>query len=201
MRITPAYRIHWVGGDYVNRLDSSTAPVNDYGSIDQPKLSVAIMPAEGVTLYGNWGKTFQIGVGSSAYLISATQDDLSPSINEGWELGAKVQLGGLLETRLAWWQQSASNEFTRILNSPSGDSENLGATRRKGVDAQLNVHPVAGLSVWGALSWQQAVIRTPPASAPGTAGNEVDHTPHWLWSGGIDWLPIEPLTITGKYMQ
>ena len=71
-----------------------------------------------------------------------------------------------------------------------------GATRRKGVDAQLNVHPVAGLSVWGALSWQQAVIRTPPASAPGTAGNEVDHTPHWLWSGGIDWLPIEPLTLS-----
>ncbi len=86
LRITPAYRVDWVGGDFANLLGNSTAPINDYGSIDQPKLSIAVMPLDGVTLYGNWGRTFQIGLGSGAYLIPPRVIDLAPSINEGWEL-------------------------------------------------------------------------------------------------------------------
>ncbi|WP_348240267.1 hypothetical protein, partial [Salmonella enterica] len=41
LRITPAYRVDWVDGSFNNRLNSTTAPINDYGSIDQPKLSIA----------------------------------------------------------------------------------------------------------------------------------------------------------------
>lgn len=196
LRITPAYRIDWVGGDFSNRLNSTSAPINDYGSIDQPKLSLAILPLEGVTFYGNWGKTFQIGVGSSSYLTSLTQGDLEPSINDGWEVGAKYQLGGKLEARIAYWEQSATHEFTRILNSPNGDSENLGATDRRGFDAQVNVKPVAGVSLWGALSWQDSVVKTPPADKPQFAGNEIDHVPHWLWSGGLDWSPVAAVTLS-----
>ena len=44
-----------------NTANSTAAPINDYGSIDQPKLSVAVLPLAGLTLYGNWGKTYQIG--------------------------------------------------------------------------------------------------------------------------------------------
>jgi iron complex outermembrane receptor protein len=196
LRITPAYRIDWVGGDFTNRRNGSSAPVNKYGSIDQPKLSVAITPVDGVTLYGNWGKTFQIGVGSASYLISNTQTDLAPSINKGWETGVKYQLGRKVEARLAYWQQSATGEFARKLNDPNGDSENVGATRRKGVDVQISASPLAGLSLWGALSWQEAIIKVPAAATPQFAGNELDHAPHWLWSGGIDWTPLKPLTLS-----
>lgn len=196
LRITPAYRVDWVGGTFENRLNSTAAPVNDYGSIDQPKLSVAILPADGLTFYGNWGKTFQIGLGSGAYLIPPRAVDLAPSINEGWELGAKYQFGDLFEGRVAYWEQSATGEIARKLNDPLGDFENVGATERRGVDVQANVRPLPGLNIWGAVAWQEAVITVPAPSTPQYAGNEIDHTPHWLWSGGIDWVPVDALTLS-----
>lgn len=196
LRITPAYRIDWVGGDFANRLNSTTAPINDYGTIDQPKLSVAVLPLAGLTLYGNWGKTFQIGLGSGAYLIPPRAVDLDPSINEGWELGAKYQAGEVFEGRIAWWQQTASGEIARKLNDPLGDFENVGATRRKGLDVQASVSPVQDISLWGALAWQRAVITVPPAATPQFVGNRIDHTPHWLWSGGVEVQPVAGLTLS-----
>jgi iron complex outermembrane receptor protein len=196
LRITPAYRIDWVGGMFDNRLNSTTAPINEYSSIDQPKLSVAILPIDGLTLYGNLGKTFQIGLGSGAYLIPPRAVDLAPSINEGWELGAKYQMGDLFEGRVAYWEQSATGEIARKLNDPLGDFENVGATDRRGVDVQASVRPMPGLNIWGAIAWQEAIITTPAPATPQFAGNEIGHTPHWLWSGGIDWSPIEELTLS-----
>lgn len=196
LRITPAYRVDWVGGGFSNRLNGTIAPINAYGSIDQPKLSVALLPAHGLTLYGNWGRTFQIGLGSGAYLIPPRVIDLAPSINEGWELGAKYQTGKTFEARIAYWQQSATGEIARKLNDPLGDFENVGATDRKGVDLQMSLRPLADLSIWGALAWQEATITVPAPATPQFAGNEIDHTPHWLWSGGIDWSPLEALTLS-----
>jgi iron complex outermembrane receptor protein len=196
IRITPAYRIDWVDGHFNNRLDSTTAPVNDYGSIDQPKLSVAILPIDGLTLYGNWGKTFQIGLASGAYLIPPRVVDLKPSINEGWELGAKYQWGSAFETRVAYWEQNATGEIARKLNDPLGDFENVGATDRRGVDVQARMRPLRGLDLWGALAWQEAIIAVAPPETPQYAGNRLNHTPEWLWSGGIDWKPVPALTLS-----
>lgn len=148
-----------------------------------------------MTLYGNWGKTFQIGLGSGAYLIPPRAVDLAPSINEGWEFGAKYKLNDTLEARIAYWEQSATGEIARKLNDPLGDFENVGATDRKGVDVQVRLQPIAGLSFWGAMAWQQAIITTPAPDTPQFAGNELDHTPRWLWSGGIDWSPNEVLSL------
>ncbi len=193
LTITPAYRIDWVGGDFTNRLNNTTAPINDYGSIDQPKLSVALTPLDGVTLYGNWGRTYQIGLGSGAYLIAPRVVDLAPSINEGWEVGVKYALSETIETRVAFWQQDASGEIKRKLNDPLGDFENVGATQRQGVDVQLRLSPIADFAFWGAVAWQEAVITTPDPATPLLAGKELDHTPNWLWSGGIEARPTDGL--------
>ena len=195
LKITPAYRIDWVGGNFTNRLNNTTAPINDYGSIDQPKISVALTPVGGVTVYGNWGRTFQIGLQSGAYLIAPRVVDLAPSINEGWELGVKYALSDSLETRVAYWRQSASGEIKRKLNDPLGDFENVGATRRQGVDVQARFTPINGVSVWGALAWQEAVITSPDPATPLLAGKELDHTPNWLWSGGVEAAPTKGVTL------
>lgn len=190
LKITPAWRLDWVGGNFRNRLNNTTAPINAYGTISQPKLSVAITPAKGVTLYGNYGKSFQIGLASGAYLIPPRTINLTPSTNEGWELGVKYAPSDLFEGRIAVWQQTATGEIKRKLNDPLGDSENVGATRRRGIDVQLSAKPLAGLSIWGAMSWQKAVITTPDPATPQFLGNEIDHVPHWLWSGGIDFTGL-----------
>ena len=196
LRITPAYRIDWVGGRFDNRLAATTAPINDYGSIDQPKLSVAVLPVDGLTLYGNWGRTFQIGLGSGAYLIPPRATDLAPSINEGWELGATYRLGAIFEGRIAYWEQSASGEIARKLNDPLGDFENVGSTDRRGIDVQASVSPLPDLDIWGAIAWQEAIIAVPAPSTPEYAGNAINHTPRWLWSGGVDWSPAAALTLS-----
>jgi iron complex outermembrane receptor protein len=193
--LTPAYRIDWVGGDYTNRLNNTTARANDYGTIKQPKFSVALTPVEGITAYGNWGKTFQIGTESGAYLIAPRRIDLAPSINEGWEAGVKLKRWGV-ESRVALWKQTATGEIKRKLNDPLGDFDNLGATRRKGVDVQLSAQPVKGLSFWGAVAWQKAIITTPDPATPQLAGNEIDHVPHWLFSGGVDFTAIQKLRLS-----
>jgi len=196
LRITPAWRVDRVGGRFRNRLASSVAPINAYGTISQPKLSVALVPADGVTLYANYGKSFQIGLASGAYLILPRTVNLAPSINEGWEAGVKFAPAEGFEGRVALWQQRATGEIKRKLNDPLGDSENVGATRRRGLDLQASARPLAGLALWGALTWQQAVITAPDPATPQYLGNEIDHVPHWLWSGGADFTGLAHLRLS-----
>jgi len=196
LKITPAYRFDWVKGDFLNRLNNGAAPINDYGTIDQPKLSVALTPMEGLTVYGNWGKTFQVGVGSGAYLIPPRQVDLAPSINEGWEAGIRYAPNDLIEARIAWWRQSATGEIKRKLNDPLGDFDNLGATRRQGLDVQFSLHPASWVSIWGAVAWQKAIISRPDPATPLLKGNDIDHTPRWLVSGGIDFTVTPQLRVS-----
>ena len=189
VKITPAWRLDRVAGDFTNRLAGTTAPINDYGTISQPKLSVAITPITGVTAYANYGRTFQIGAGSGAYLVAPRTTDVAPSINEGYEAGVKLTRGRWLEARVALWQQTASGELKRRLNDPSGDVDNLGRTRRRGIDLQIDVKPVRTVALWGSYSHQTARILTPDPATPSQAGNAIDHVPQNVFSGGLDVTP------------
>ncbi len=196
LKITPAWRVDRVDGHFANRLAGTTAPINDYGTISQPKLSVAITPVRDVTLYANYGRTFQIGAGSGAYLVPPRTTDVAPSINEGYEGGIKVMRGRWLEARVALWQQTASGELKRRLNDPAGDFDNLGKTRRRGIDVQLDVKPVRGVSLWGSYSHQTATIVTPDPATPSQAGNAIDHVPQTVVSGGFDVTALDRLRLS-----
>jgi len=191
LTLTPGWRFDTVSGSLRNRLNGQRYAINDYGTISQPKLSVAATPLPGLTAYANYGRTFQIGVGAGAYKVPPRTSDLDPSINEGWEAGVRLARGTWLTTRVAVWQQTASGEIKRRLNDPSGDSDNLGATRRRGIDVQTSVTPVAGATLWGAYSYQRARIVKPDPATPSQAGNWIDHVPQNLFSGGVDWT-IDP---------
>ncbi|WP_277982465.1 TonB-dependent receptor [Sphingomonas faeni] len=196
LKITPAWRLDRVAGDFTNRLAGTTAPINDYGTISQPKLSVAITPVTGVTAYANYGRTFQIGAGSGAYLVAPRTTNVAPSINEGYEAGLKLTRGRWLEARVALWQQTASGELKRRLNDPSGDVDNLGRTRRRGIDLQLDVKPVRTVALWGSYSHQTAWIVTPDPATPSQAGNAIDHVPQNVFSGGLDVTPSPKLRLS-----
>lgn len=187
LRISPSWRLDQVDGDFHDFRANTSADINDYGTISQPKLVLAILASEQVTLFSNWGRTFQIGAGSGAYLIPPRQVDLAPSVNDGWELGVKYQTSAQTQWRTTVWQQTATGEFKRKLNDPLGDFDNLGATRRKGVDVQFSVAPMSALNVWAAIAWQQAQIETPDPATPALAGNDIDHIPQWIHSAGVDY--------------
>ncbi len=184
-KIIPAYRIDSASGSFKNNLNNTTADINDYSNIHQPKLSMMYLPNDAYTLYGNWGKTFQIGVGAGAYNLGALEDT-EPSINKGWEAGLKFKPIAWLDGRIAVWQQRADNEVRRNLGGAANDSVNVGKTEREGVDLQLNVRPSEKVDAWFAYAWQNSTILKSDPNQPNTQGNEMDHVPHYIINAGVD---------------
>lgn len=191
LKIVPAYRADGIGGDFLNRLNERTAKIYDYGTVSQPKISAVLTPIEGYNLYANWGRTFQVGLASGAYKLNPLFGNLKPSINDGWETGIKFKPVDWVEGRVAYWEQTASEEVRRKLNDPLGDSENVGSTKRRGFDAQISVRPTRALNLWGAYALQEAKIVKSNATA--TVGKTLDHIPDFLFSGGIDYDITEDL--------
>ena len=198
LKIVPALRLDHVGGHFSDRSTGIGSPVYDYGLIRQPKISVAYTVAPGTSLYGNWGRTFQIGSGIDAYRTQA--NNLKPSLNDGWETGVKFQPLPWLDGRVAYWEQRASGEVARVLGVDGlpdpGGSGNVGKTLRKGFDLQFNARPGGGITAWAAYSRQRARITAPDPSAPATQGREIENVPHYLASAGVDWQATDRLKLS-----
>jgi iron complex outermembrane receptor protein len=199
LAITPAYRVDKISGNFTNLLTGDVYGANDYGWIGQPKLSAVYKLSGHYSLYGNWGKTFQIGVGTAAYKVNQSSD-LSASINEGWETGIKFRPLEWVEGGVALWRQTASNEARRKLNDPANDAENIGQTRRQGLDVQLNAQPSSQFGVWAGVALQRSRITKTDAASIATQGNEIDHVPHVLYNLGIDYRYSSPLRFSASLL-
>ena len=184
LKLMPGYRIDKVQGSFSDPSKNAHFPIQDYGLIKQPKFSAAYSPWRTATVYANWGRTFQVGAGAAAYRGNANV--LRPSINDGWETGVKWAPLPWLDGRLAAWRQDASDEVKRKLNDPAGDSENVGKTRREGIDLQLNAHG-GNHAGWIAYARQRSRIVEPDPAAPATLGKQIDHVPNHVFSAGYDW--------------
>ncbi|MCB5190396.1 TonB-dependent receptor [Methylobacillus arboreus] len=196
LKIVPAYRVDRVYGDFKDLLSSTSADVQDYGAIRQPKISAVYSLSEHYSVYGNWGRSFQVGIGAATYKTNPLAPDLRPSINDGWELGLKFQSTDWLDGRIALWEQKASNEARRILGSASNDSENIGQTLRHGIDFQANLRPTDRLDIWANLSVQRSEITKPGNTEPGNKGNEIDHVPRQVYGVGADYRILPALKLS-----
>lgn len=194
LKLVPAYRVESLHGEYVNQLDGQRYDVNDYGLIHQPKFSAVYAFNDSYAAYANWGKSFQVGVGTGSYKVGQEQD-LDPSINEGWELGLKFNPTSWLDGRIAVWQQVASNEARRKLNDPNNNSENIGKTERRGLDIQFNIAATERLGLWFAAALQDSEILKTDASSPQSKGQEIDHVPHYLVNSGLDYKATDKLDL------
>lgn len=203
LKIVPAYRVDTIDGRFTNVLNGRKFAINDYDFIHQPKISVVYTPIQGYSLYGNWGRTFQVGVGADAYLIPPRVNDLKPSLNHGWEAGIKLNPVKWIEGRIAGWEQTASNEARRILNSPNNDSENIGRTRRQGVDVQFNIKPITEMELWATYTWQDTKILKAGSGLDATQGKQIDHIPNHMASAGIEYQIIPELRFSmwGNYQS
>lgn len=187
LKLVPGYRIDRIDGHFDDLLRRTEAGINDYGTIRQPKISAVWSPSDAFSAYANWGRTFQVGIGAASFKIPPRTADLQPSFNDGSELGVTWRAGSFADARLAVWQQTATDEVHRDTNNPSGDFINVGATRRRGVDLQLRVHPTETVDGYATLALQKAEITRANPALPESLGKEVDHVPRRLYNLGIDW--------------
>lgn len=184
LTITPAYRVDKVDGVGYIRVGvtapdvAGVHPINDYGLIKQPKLSAAYAISNQLTAYGNLGRTFQLGTGRAAYQPTLGVNS-TPSVNDGWETGVKFKPTSWVDSRVAIWQQTASNENATLLGDAANAATNYGKTRREGLDLELNARATDALRFWGGVSLQKAEILS--------TGKEVNHVPQTLYSLGSDY--------------
>lgn len=191
LKIVPGFRTdHFSGSSKVKTLGVKSV-LQDYGWIEQPKLSMVYNPVANVSLYGNWGRTFQVltGSGAPAYLV-AKQATFAPSINTGKELGVKFKPLQGSEMRLAVWRQDATGE---VANMPAtGTTLGLGETRRQGVDIQIATRATSKLDFWLSHSLQKAeVFSAFTADGISLAGKEVFSTPRHISNAGTEYRPSD----------
>lgn len=193
LRLVPAYRVDKLGGHFSNKRTGIRASMYDFGLISQPKLSAVVSLSPAYSLYANWGRSYQVGVGTTSYKIPPLNNSLEPSINTGWETGVKFAPLKWLSGRVSYWRQMATNEWQRLLSNSNGDSENVGETLRRGFDLQVSVQPLQQVSLWLAYANQKGNIVTPGSTEPASRGKEIDHLPHHVFSGGVDYQMLPSL--------
>ena len=194
LKIVPAYRVDRFDGT-THLLGGIRAPVQDYGTIGQPKLSVVYALTPQTNVYANWGRTFQVLTGATApAYLTPGQAVMRPSTNTGVEAGIKFSPFAGVQARIAVWQQDAENE---ISNMPAtGTTVVLGKTRRRGVDMQVDAALGERWTVWASHAYQEAKIerdgRAPDLSLE---GREVAATPRYISNLGIDFQATDALRL------
>jgi iron complex outermembrane receptor protein len=148
----------------------------DFGTIIQPKLNVFIYPLDTVTVFANYGRSFQAPTGSAAY-TSGDRSARDVSLNDGWELGTKWLPIDQLELRLSYWEQRASDEYVNV----DGTSLNVGKTNRQGVDFGFNWDVTGTVNLWGNFTTVDSEILSEGA----VYGNELRSIPDYTASVGV----------------
>lgn len=198
LKLVSAYRVDRIDGRFIDIASGLRYPVYRYGTIQQPKFSVSYDVSQDVTVYANWGRTFQIGSGNGAYRTQA--DDLAPSMNDGWETGLTFKPWSWANARLVYWQQRASGEVATLFGTNGAiainEVGNLGKTLRNGWDAQLNLQPDEQWRVWLGYSRQEAEIAIPDPSVPATRGKQIENVPRWLTNVGAEWQVLPKLKLS-----
>ena len=188
-KVIPAYRVDKFDGNTTYNSTGVTYALRDYGWISQPKLSLVYSVSPFTSVYANWGRTFQILTGgTTAYQTSAT--NYRPSINTGQEVGMKFKVGTGSDARIALWQQDATDE---VANLPSADAtQNLGETRRRGVDLQFSSQVTKTVKIWASHSIQEAkIVGGYAVSGSSLVGKEVFSTPRYISNAGMEFQGSE----------
>jgi iron complex outermembrane receptor protein len=165
--------------------------VIEYGTIWQPKVGVLAVARDGVNLYANYGRSFQVGVGAAAFSTLP----LGHSTNDGWEGGVRLAPASWLTTRVGVWGQDASDEL-RLKFDNSGDSENVGKTRRRGWNLDVTAKAHRTTYVWGTLTRQRATLVEPGATQPQLRGKELNHVPRFTAKAGVDVSPARRVSVS-----
>ncbi len=191
VRLVAALRADRFDGDLLNRVNGARTPILSDDLVWQPKLSASWQPVASAQLYASYGRAFQLGGGAAAYSVRP----LDPSKNDGYELGLRWTPDRRLTARLAVWRQTATDEI-RLKPDNSGDSENIGETKRDGVDLELAWRAHESVTLWASHTVQRGELVNPGARPADAAlrGKRIDHIPDYHVKAGADWAVTPAFT-------
>ncbi len=177
-------RVNRYTGDFTNLVNNQQRDINDYGNLTQPAAGLNYEATSNLSLFANWGKTYQIGNGISAYALPGK--DVDASENTGSEIGFQLTPQIPVELRFSLWQQDASDELTAKPDG-SGDFENVGKTEREGWEILLSWQPADAWYLWTSYTRQKAILAEPGATNAAIKGNWLNHIPAYSAALGVDY--------------
>ncbi len=176
-----ALRADQIDGDFSNQANAERRHIYDFGTIVQPKFNLVYSIADGINFFGNLGRSFQHPIGSAAYTTGDTSSK-DVSVNDGVELGLQWQLAKNT-VRISWWQQEANDEFVTI----DGTGQNLGETKRDGLDVAFNGDISQRWSYWGSYTLVNSKMVRADESLGNVKGNELRSIPDFTASLGLNY--------------
>lgn len=182
-------RADQLDGEFEQRMANGTVnprQMYDFGTITQPKLNVFITPVESLTLFANYGRSFQHPFGADAYTAGDTHAR-DVSLNDGAEVGFSWEIFQQFVIRSSYWQQDAKKEFVVV----DGTSQNVGRTRRKGIDLGLNWHVNDNTYLWTNYTTVEAIVRE---GSP-NIGNQLRSIPDYTASFGLEYSITESFSV------
>ena len=188
-----ALRADRIDGDYkqFNAAGvATTRKIYDFGTILQPTVNAFLNIADGQTVFANAGRSFQHPFSSAAYTAGNTKAR-DVSMNDGWELGLKSKFLNHLNTRISYWEQKAKDEFVVVDGTP----QNVGETKRQGVDLSLDYPILDNLSIWANVSKVYTKIEKTSDANQAFQGNVLRGIPDHTASIGANYNWSNDLTL------
>jgi iron complex outermembrane receptor protein len=197
LRTVGAIRADSFDGQMTNLVNNARTPVADFGTIWQPKFSASAQAHRTTQIYASYGRAFQIGSGAAAF----SAKPIDASTNDGTEVGVHFAPLREFTVRLALWRQTATDEV-RLKPDGSGDSENIGETKREGWDLETSWRAREDLTVWASYTRQKGTLVN-PGLAPADAilrGRQIDHVPEFTTKAGVDFDATRALTLSASVL-
>lgn len=127
-----------------------------------PKIGLVLTPLEDVHLYANYGRGFISPPITQVSPFSATQRpnfDLGLAELNSWDVGINVLLWKLLQLNLDYYYTRYERE--QVFNPLTQMVENMGESKRTGLDLEFKLFPLKDLTLYGSVSLIRARLKNP----------------------------------------
>ncbi len=197
-RPTLGLRYDYFGGDYQNR-DPGGSPFThdmDHYRHLSPKLGFRSRVLKDLDFRASYCQGFALPKGEAKY---QPELDVDPEVIEQYEAGLTYTLGKLLWVDAAYFILDTSDEIQEYPPG-SGQYQNLGETRRRGLELAVKTWPHKGLELFGNLAVTDSeVLKSADRSLEGKEVKGVpehilnlgaQYTSPWGVGGRVNWRQV-----------
>ncbi len=186
-------KIHAVAGfradrasyDYEDRLYPAADTSRDF-SETTARLGLLAHAGENASLFLTWSQGYRIPSVTDlfAYPGFFSNPDLRPARAEDWEGGWRYLRGGY-RFSVTLFRMAVRDEVVFVLTDPVwfiGQNQNVGRSRRRGVEAQASAPLGAGFALFASGAYTEADVTAGPY-----AGRRIPMAPRLQATGGATW--------------
>ncbi len=151
-----------------------------------PKLGLVYKLIDKISLFANISQAFKAPTAGKLFSGSYANPNLDSEIATNYELGIKTQPWDFLSFQLSgYWMDVDDEIITVALGGGQFEYQNTGQTCHKGIESELDLELLAGLTTYLSAEYQNAKFTDYTYSGTSYEGNRLPHAPKWRTSWGL----------------